>query len=220
MGIFTRVRDIISSNINAMLDVAEDPEKLVRMMIREMEDTLVEVKASCASAMAAKKRIERDMESVRKRAGEWGDKAELAVSKGREDLAREALVEKRRYQQRAEGLQKELEQASDLVEQYQSDIQKLEEKLAVAREKERLLVQRHSAAQNKKRAESNIRKFETSSAFARFEQFEDRIEHMESEAELVNYGRKDSLDHKFRELDQDDDIERELDELKSKKNES
>ena len=156
MGIFTRVRDIISANINSMLDKAEDPEKLVKLMIREMEDTLVEVKASCAGAMATRKKIQREAESVSVRAGEWGDKAQLAVDKGREDLAREALLEKRRYTERAEVLEKETEQCESLVDQYQSDIRQLEEKLETAREKQRMLVQRHVHAQHKARAQREI----------------------------------------------------------------
>ena len=92
MGIFTRVRDIINANLNAMLDKAEDPEKLAKLMIREMEDTLVEIKASCAGSMAKKKRIERELQGVQERAREWRDRAQLAISKGREDLAREALL--------------------------------------------------------------------------------------------------------------------------------
>src|SRR5215467_12325943 len=95
MGIFTRVSDIISSNINAMLDKAEDPEKLIRLMIQEMEDTLVEIKASCAGVMATKKRVQRELDEVMARAEQWGQRAQLAMNKGREDLAREALVEKR-----------------------------------------------------------------------------------------------------------------------------
>ena len=100
MGIFTRVRDIISANINSMLDKAEDPEKLVKLMIREMEDTLIEVKANCAGSMAQKKKIQREIEAMLGHAKTWDNKAQLAISKGREDLAREALVEKRRFVER------------------------------------------------------------------------------------------------------------------------
>lgn len=217
MGIFTRVRDIISSNINAMLDKAEDPEKLVRLMIREMEDTLVEIKASCAGAMAAKKKIEREAEDVRGREKGWADKAQLAVDKGREDLAREALIEKRRYRMRAEALEKELYQCAELVEQYQSDIMQLEDKLAAARERQRVLVQRHIHAEKKKRAQRDIRKLDTSDAFVRFEAFENRIERMEAEADLVNFGRKPSLEDEFAQLGVDEEIEKELAELKAQK---
>ena len=90
MGIFTRFRDIISSNINAMLDKAEDPEKLISLMIREMEDTLVEIKASCAGVMANKKKLQRQMSEAQARSENWEQKAALAVTKGRDDLAREA----------------------------------------------------------------------------------------------------------------------------------
>ena len=138
MGIFTRVRDIISANINSMLDKAEDPEKLVKLMIREMEDTLVEVKASCAGAMATKKKVQRESEKAAENANAWEQKAELAIEKGRDDLAREALVEKKRYTERGDALESELEQCDGLVGQYQGDISQLEEKLDAAREKQRM----------------------------------------------------------------------------------
>ena len=217
MGIFTRVRDIISSELNTMLEKAEDPEKLVKLMIREMEDTLVEIKASCAGAMAAKKKIQRESTDIKDRAEAWADKAQLAVDKGREDLAREALIEKRRYTDRLESLENELEQCDGLVEQYQADIQQLEDKIASAREKQRILVQRHVRATGKMRAERNVRRFDTSDAMARFDSFEERIERMESDAELVNFGRKPSLDEEFRRLEDDEDIEAELKALKKGK---
>ena len=216
MGIFSRVRDIISSNINAMLDKAEDPEKMVRLMIQEMEDTLVEVRASCAGVMASRKKIGREAEEAKTRAERWEEKATLAVNKGREDLAREALYEKRRYVDRADSLRRELDQCAGLVEQYQEDIRQLEDKLAAAREKQRVLIQRHAHAQHKRKAQSEIRKAETASAFARFEDFENRIERMEADADLVNYGRKPTLDEEFAKLENDEDIEKELEDLRSK----
>ena len=215
MSIFTRVRDIISSNINAMLDKAEDPEKLIKLMIREMEDTLVEIKASCAGAMATRKKIARDLEAVRGREAEWARRAQVAVDKGREDLAREALVEKRRYAQRTEALESEASQCEALVAQYQADIMQLEDKLAAAREKQRVLVQRHIHAQRKKRAETEIRRADTSEALAKFESFEHRIDRMEAEADLVNHGRKRTLDDEFAQLEGDQDIEQELEALRA-----
>ena len=214
MGIFTRVRDIISSNINAMLDKAEDPEKLVKLMIQEMEDTLVEIKASCASAMASKKRIQRASHELNSRIEEWGRKAELAVSKGREDLAREALLEKRRLRDRFTALDQELNQAEAMVEQYQAEITQLEDKLTAAREKQRVLIQRHIHARTKKRVEEGIRKVDTSDAFTRFEHFENRIERMEADATLVNYARKPKLEDEFAALE-DDEVEKELSALKA-----
>lgn len=217
MGIFTRVRDIISSNINSMLDKAEDPEKLVKLIIREMEDTLVEVKASCAGAMASKKKAQRDLAEAQARAQEWAGKAQLAVDKGREDLAREALLEKRRYTDRAEAIEKELEQSDHLITQYQQDIVQLEEKLTSAREKQRILVQRHIHAQRKKKAQEDIRRADSAEAMVRFENFQNRIERMESEADLVNFGRKPTLEDEFSKLTGDEALERELADLKSKR---
>jgi phage shock protein A len=216
MVIFTRVLDIISANINAMLDKAEDPEKLVKLIIREMEDTLVEIKASCASSMAKKKRVQREIETVEGRAKEWYDRAQLALGKGREDLAREALVEKRRYTERRDALDVEAVQFDDLVAQYQQDIQQLEDKLAAARERQRILIERHAHATEKKRAEQHIRRFDSSDAIVRFEKFEQRVDRLEAEADLVNFGRKSaSLKDEFAKLEGDEEIERELEALKA-----
>ena len=215
MGIFTRFRDIVSSNINAMLDKAEDPEKLISLMIREMEDTLVEIKASCAGVMANRKKVVRQLAEARSQAGNWERKAGLAVSRGRDDLAREALLEKRRYSERAGSLELEASEMGALVEQYQEDIRQLEDKLRGAREKQRLLLQRHIHATKKKRAQEEIRRMESSEAIVKFEEFENRIERMEAEADLVNYGRKPSLEVQFEELLVDGEIEKELQTLKS-----
>lgn len=220
MGIFTRVRDIVSSNINVMLDKAEDPEKLVKLMIREMEDTLVEIKASCAGSMATKKKISRELEASQENAEAWGAKASLAVDKGREDLAREALIERKRHAERADTLEGEMTQCDDLVNQYQSDIAQLEDKLSSAREKQRMLVQRHTRVQHKMRTEQGIRKMDSANAMQRFDTFEERIERMEADADLVNYGRKPTLEEEFARLDGDDDIEKELEALKSKRSKS
>lgn len=215
MGIFTRFRDIVSSNINAMLDKAEDPEKLIRLMIREMEDTLVEIKASCAGVMANSKKVQRQMEEAQSREKYWEEKAALAVSKGRDDLAREALVEKRRYAERAETLEQEQREHSALVEEYQHDIRQLEDKLGTAHEKQRILVQRHIHANRKKRAQEEIRRMDSSEAILKFEELENRIERMEAEADLVNFGRKPTLEEDLDSLAVDEEIERELQTLKS-----
>lgn len=215
MGIFTRFRDIVSANMNAMLDRAEDPEKLVKLMIREMEDTLIEIKVSCAGVMADRKKVERQLSEVRARETSWQEKAELAVSKGRDDLAREALFEKRRFRDRLDALEKELTENNSLVDEYQGDIRQLEDKLGSAREKQRMLVQRHIHANKKKRAQEEIRRMDSSEAIVKFDELENRIERMEAEADLVNYGRKPNLEEEFDNLAGDEDIEKELKDLKS-----
>jgi len=215
MGIFTRFRDIISSNLNAMLDKAEDPEKLIKLMIREIEDTLVELKAACAGVMANRKKVQRQMETIQSRIDYWNQNAELAIAKGRDDLARDALVEKRRCSEKADTLDQELMEFNSLVEQYQDDIQQLEDRLQSAREKQRLLVQRHVRARRKKRTQEEIRRADGSETVFKFEQLENRIERMEAEADLVNFGRKPVLEEEFDNLLVDDEIEQELQNLKS-----
>ena len=215
MGIFTRFRDIISSNINAMLDKAEDPEKLIRLMIREMEDTLVEIKTACAGVMAGGKKIKRQIGSLGARAQYWEEKAELAVNKGRDDLAREALVEKRKFNRRIETFENDLAEHDLLIEQYQDDIRQLEEKLRSARDKQRMLVQRHIHAQKKMQAQEELRRIDSSETVMKFDELENRIERMEAEADLVNYGKKSSLEEELERLSVDEEIENELRALKT-----
>jgi len=215
MGIFTRFRDIVNANISAMLDKAEDPEKMLKLMIREMEDTLVEIKSACAGVMASGKKIERELEGTRSRADFWEERASLAVTKGRDDLARDALVEKRRYTEKEEVLQRELNEHQVLVAQYQDDMVQLERKLGSAREKQRTLVQRHIHAQRQRQAQEEIRRIDNSEAIYKFEEFENRIERMEAEADLVNYGREESFEKELDALIVDEDIENELRKIKS-----
>ncbi len=217
MGIFTRFRDIISSNINAMLDRAEDPEKMIKLMIREMEDTLVEIKAACAGAMAEKQKVARRQAEVQARQQLWDERAGLAVEKGRDDLAREALIEKRRFAGMAQKLDADLLDHDGLINQYQDDIRQLEEKLHKAREKQRLLVQRHIHATRTRQAREEVRRADNYESMAKFDDLEQRIERMEAEADLVNFGRKPNLDEAFDELAADEDIERELAAIKAAK---
>ena len=215
MGIFTRFRDIISSNINAILDKAEDPEKLIKLMIREMEDTLVEIKAACAGAMASNKKVQRQLDTLHDRIRYWEEKAGLAIKKGRDNLAREALVEKRRYTRRVDGLENEITEHNLLIEQYQDHIRQLEDKLKSARDKQRLLVQRHIHANRKRQAQEEILRVDSSEAMLKFDDLENRIERMEAEADLVNFGKKTALEAEFDTLSVDEEIEKELQALKT-----
>ncbi len=215
MGIFTRFRDIVGSNINSMLDRAEDPEKLIKLMIQEMEDTLIELKSACAGVMAESKKIERQLLTLDQRLDYWEGKANLAVNKGRDDLAREALLEKRRYVGRAQSLTSELAEHEALLEQYKEDIRQLEEKLKNAREKERMLVQRHIHAARKKRAQEEMRRMDSADAVFKFEELEHRIEHMEAEADLVNFGCKPTLEDELERLALDEEIESQLKAIKA-----
>jgi phage shock protein A len=215
MGIFTRFKDIVASNISAMLDNAEDPEKLIKLMIREMEDTLIEIKSSCANAIANQKKVQRFLDDLADKETFWVRKAEMAVNRGNDNLARQALQEKRRYAQRSESVEMELTELTVLIEQYRDDIQELENKLKSAREKQRMLVQRHIRARGRKRAQEEIRRADSVEVMQKFEEMEHHIERMEAEADLVNYGRPSSLEEEIDALEADDEIEAELNRIKS-----
>ena len=220
MSIFSRFNDIISSNINSMLDKAEDPEKLIRLMIREMEDTLVEIKASCAGSMAQLAKSNRELADVREKLDRWTERAQLAIDRGRDDLAREALLEKRAVQKRTEALEEEAVRIQEIVLQYKNDIKELESKLEQARNKHKVLIQRHVRARQSQAVQSSIRKVYTKTAMMKFESFEQRIDRMEADADLVNYGVKKDLDTQFADLERDEEIEKELEELRQKKGEN
>jgi phage shock protein A len=210
MSIFTRFRDIINANINGMLDRAENPEKLIRLMIQEMEDTLIEIKAACTQVVGNIKNIEHQIAAARDRAGYWEGRATLAVNKARDDLAREALIEKRRYGQRVEVMENELVEYNLLIDQYKDEMRQLEEKLKSAREKEKILTQRHIHAFNKRRAQEEMRRFDGSEVVIKFDELENRIERMEAEADLINYGKESSLEAELDNLAIDEEIEKEL----------
>ena len=160
--------------------------------------------------MAGGKKIKRELESLEARAKYWEEKAGLAVNKGRDDLAREALVEKRKFNHRIETLQNDLTEHDILIEQYQGDIRQLEKKLKSARDKQRLLVQRHIHARKKMQVQEEIRRVDSSETVMRFDELENRIERMEADADMVNYGKQATLEEELERLSIDEEIENEL----------
>jgi len=215
MGIFTRFKDIIASNISAMLDHAEDPEKLIKLMIREMEETLIELKSSCAGTIANQKKLQRFLTEIKDKEAFWEAKARLAVERGKDNLARQALQEKRRFTQKADQIDHESTELEAIIEQYKNDIQELEDKLKSAREKQLVLVQRHIRAKTKKRAKQDIQRADSLQTLHKFEEMESHIEQMEAEADMVDFGRHQTLEQEFDLLEADADIEAELKALKS-----
>jgi len=167
--------------------------------------------------MASGKKTQRQLDRHKVQAQYWEEKAELAVDKGRDDLAREALLEKRKFTRRAQTLQQDLIEQDQIIEQYQDDIRQLEDKLKSARDKQRMLVQRHVHARKKIQAQQEMRRIDSSETMMKFDELENRIEHMEAEADLVNFGQKTSLEDELERLSVDDEIESELKSLKSPK---
>jgi phage shock protein A len=214
MGVFTRLKDIINSNLNAMLDAAEDPDKLIRLMIQEMEDTLVEVKANCAGAIAARKRAEKAVTSAETAIVTWEERARLALEKGREDLAREAIRERRRLEDLRDAHAKEATGCDEVVSRYKEDIAAVEAKLVDARQRHRLLVQRHKRAKTHERTRGVIERVTRYDAVTKFDQLEQRIERMEAFQEIDPDLQKPSLEEAFAALKEADAIEEELARLK------
>ena len=216
MGIFSRFSDIVNANINAVLEKAEDPEKIIRLMIQEMEDTLVEIRSAAAKCIADRKELGRHIEHLDREEAEWARRAELAVRRDREDLARSALAEKQAIGDRVSKMKEELEGLDGQLEKFNADITQLQGKLDDAKTRQRSIVIRHKTASSQLSARKHIHNDRIDEMLFRFENAERRIDRVESEAESISMGRGKNLADEIEDLEQDDRVEAELADLKSK----
>lgn len=215
MGIFSRFSDIVNSNINALLDKAEDPEKMVRLIIQEMEDTLVEVRSTSARLLAEKKDLARQVERLNTEATDWQSKAELALSKDREDLARSALAEKKKAVEHVAQLESEIAKVDEHLQRLTDEIGQLQEKLADAKARQKSILMRQRAASTRLEVKKRIDSSKIDDAMYRFERYESRIDDIEAQVDAYDLGKR-TLRDEFAELESSEQIEDELAALKAK----
>jgi phage shock protein A len=216
MGIFSRMSDIINSNINALLDSAEDPEKMIRLIIQEMEDTLVEVRSSSARVLADRKTAARKHAQVQSEVANWESKAKLAISKGREDLARAALQEKRAIEEALATVELEMSSTDDHITQLNEEIGQLQAKLSDAKAKQKAILMRSQTVESRLAVKRQVHRSELDDAFTKFERFERRMDNIEGELEAMEMGRDGKgLAAEIDALEEDEWVADELERLKA-----
>ncbi|HWK42273.1 MAG TPA: phage shock protein PspA [Croceibacterium sp.] len=217
MGIFSRTRDIIAANFNELLDHADDPAKMIRMIILEMEETLVEVRASAARTIADQKEMHRHTVKLDRLQTDWAEKAQLALSKDREDLARAALVERKRAADMADQLKQEIAVLDDALRAYEQDIQKLQNRLREARSRQTQIAARLESAENRVKLRSLMTNERVDDALTRFDQLERRVDYAEGRADalsIADSAGKPSLADEIAALEGADKIDEELEAMK------
>jgi len=217
MSIFSRMTDIINSNISSLLDKAENPEKMIRMVIQEMEETLVEVRSGTAKVIAEKKTLTRRVEQLKRQAQDWEEKAELALSKNRDDLAKAALVEKGNTNATIEIMEKDIGKLDSTLDKLSGEIEQLQSKLNDARVRQKSIVMRTKATQSRLDVNMQLHNYTIDNAMDKFEYYERKIDAMEGQMESASVEQK-SLQNEFDELARQEKIDKELQELKDKLN--
>ncbi|MBJ6123129.1 phage shock protein PspA [Sphingomonas mollis] len=220
MGIFSRTRDIVAANFADLLDKAEDPAKMIRMIILEMEETLVEVRASAARTIADQKEMRRHIAKLDQLQTNWTEKAELALSKDREDLAKAALMERQKAADMADQLKAEVQVLDDGLRASEEDIAKLQGRLREARNKQSTIQTRLESANNRYRLRDAYAGPKTQEAFSRFGELERRADEAEGRAEAMGLGVSKSLEDEIAELRQSDRVDADLAALKARLNKS
>jgi phage shock protein A len=216
MSIFSRFADIINSNINALLDKAEEPEKLIRMIIQEMEDTLVEVRTESAKALADRKELQRKLSWLQKEIADWVDKAELALGKGRDDLAKAALVEKNKLEQELRVLEQQRSLLDESIDKLTQEIAQLQDKLTDARARQSAIKMRFATQSSRVKVNRKLYELNSGNVVQKFERFERKLDELEGEADSFKLARNHDLRAKFDELEESEKVDQELEQLKQK----
>jgi len=214
MGLFTRFTDIVNANINTMLDKAEQPEKMIKLIIQEMEETLVEVRSTAAKNIAEKKTLARQVKSAEASVEHWQEKAELALVKNRDDLAKLALTQKHAQQVELGNLAKQSEGLEELLTAVQGDAQRLQEKLSEAKRRQEALVLRQESAEVRLKVREKADVYNIDKAISKFERYQQKIDRVEAEVEAYDLTQNKDLNAQINALEKDDRVEQELAEMK------
>ncbi|TRW49658.1 phage shock protein PspA [Aliidiomarina halalkaliphila] len=215
MGIFSRFTDIVNANLNALLDKAEDPQKMVRLIIQEMEDTLVEVRSVSAKTLSEKKDLNRQLTRLENEVVEWERRAELALGKEREDLARQALLEKAKLEETIDALHAEIQRVDDHVERLSGEIGQLQEKLSDAKARQKSILMRERTVSSRLTVKKTLDSGKVDDAMYKFERYEAKIDDLESQVDAYDLGKK-TLADEFRALESENRVDAELEALKEK----
>lgn len=215
MSIFSRFSDIVNANLNALLDKAENPQKMVRLIIQEMEDTLVEVRSGAARTLAEKKELTRQLTRMEDEVAEWDKRASLALSKEREDLARSALVEKAKVQDKVDALLTEIARTDEQVDRLSDEITQLQEKLSDAKARQQAILMRERTVTSRLNVKRSLDNSKVDEALQKFDRYEAKIDGLESQVDAYDLGKR-SLADEFRELENESKIEAELEALKAR----
>jgi phage shock protein A len=216
MGVFTRLADIVNANLSALLDRAEDPAKTIRLMVQEMEETLVETRASAARLIADSKGLKRRRRQLDGVIADWQRKAELAIAKGREDLARGALAEKSRIVEAMKAGDEEMVRLDEALARYEEDIARLQAKLDEAKARQKAILARQETATHRLGVRRTVDDRRIDRAFARFEHMERRVDRLEGEVEAYDLGAGRTLADELATLENADAVEAELTALKAR----
>ncbi len=216
MGLFSRFTDIVNANLNSMLDKAEHPEKMIRLIISEMEETLIEVRSTAAKNIAEQKTLARKVKTAKEGVEHWHNKAEIALSKSRDDLAKSALAQKHKCQAELTQLEAENVQLSDLLTAIQEDAQRLQDKLNEAKRRQEALLLRQESAEVRLKVREKAVIHNIDEAMAKFERYQQKIDRLEAQVESYDLTENKDLSTQIAELEKDDNIEAELAEMKKK----
>lgn len=216
MGLFSRFTDIVNANLNSMLDKAEHPEKMIRLIIGEMEETLVEVRSTAAKNIAEQKTLARKVKAAEDGITHWHGKAEVALAKSRDDLAKSALAQKHKCQAELTQLNCENEQLSEFLSAIQEDAQRLQDKLNEAKRRQEALMLRQESAEVRLKMRETAVIHNIDEAMAKFERYQQKIDHLEAQVESYDLTKNKDLSTQISELEQDDTVEAELAEMKKK----